>query len=352
MHFRGNIINAVIVGKDSNCSERVAKILSDTKDLEFRVFQSSDAIESLKYIESNSPDLVYVGPGIENADMSDFYRWYRGIGNGENAALVCHLPLDSSDLSQAYDELDIIIGSDVGDVLVGEISDKEMYTRIKYALEKKKKHLSLVEEKNSLEIESVTDDLTGLRNMKGFRSDFRLLSNSLKTGSIGGVATFMMDLDHFKSVNDNYNHLVGSHIIKEVGKVIESLPTSGGLEVKARYGGDEFVIAIECSDVDEARKYGEILVERIRISTFFYEEHTLTVTASVGICFADSTFNGSEGDLLKGADLMLYESKEGGRNQASTLNISEISVLTKLEKERADRLLSGSETAEKIKALS
>lgn len=346
----GNIkkLKTVVVGEHKDFSSRFSRILEETTLSDFEINNFSDAFESLKFIESYAPDLVYVGPCVKNADISDFYRWLGGIDKNEGVCIICHLDGESG---VEFEQLDMILGSDVNDVLVGNMSEDEILARLKRTLSIHQKQYTLINEKRKLEVESLKDDLTGLSNMKGFKTRYKSLFSALEKRAIPGIATYMLDLDRFKSVNDSYNHMVGSYIIKEVGRILNDIPAISEFEVKARYGGDEYVISLACKNASEAAAYGDKICEMIRQAVFSFDGYNLNVTASVGACFTSNSTYSSEKDLLKGADLMLYKSKEGGRDQSNLLVLSLDNEVAMEEKKRADKLLPGSELSQKLNSL-
>lgn len=178
---------------------------------------------------------------------------------------------------------------------------------------------------------TITDELTGCANMRGFSKHFTNAMNHCSKGKTG-VAIMMMDLDHFKKVNDNHNHLVGSHVIRSVGHLLLESKILGAKDIAARYGGDEFIVMLAGDDpkelVDKARKI-RAAVER---SEFTYDTITVRVTASIGLAWVAPGFSGHSADLVKAADAMLYHSKEHGRNQVSAMTLKYPIDLTQVSK--------------------
>ena len=126
------------------------------------------------------------------------------------------------------------------------------------------------------------------------------------------LSVLMMDLDRFKSVNDTHGHLMGSHVLAEVGVIIRGQVR--GEDVSARYGGEEFVTYL--AETDTAG--GELVAERIRRAieshAFALDDVSIGVTISIGVATAprDGT---SLKELVGAADKALYRAKESGRNR-------------------------------------
>jgi two-component system cell cycle response regulator len=155
------------------------------------------------------------------------------------------------------------------------------------------------------------DQLTGLLTRESF---FLALGTELKRCQRYGLplALLMMDLDRFKLVNDTHGHLMGSHVLAEVGKLIrESLRAR---DVSGRYGGEEFNTYL--SEVDAHKAF--VAAERVRLviasHPFSLDGNTIRVTISIGV--ARYPEHGSDiKTLVARADRALYDAKESGRNR-------------------------------------
>lgn len=126
------------------------------------------------------------------------------------------------------------------------------------------------------------------------------------------LSVLMMDLDFFKSVNDRHGHLMGSHVLAEVGRLIrESIRES---DVSGRYGGEEFISYLTEADAVGARLAAERIRSAIEKHPFTLDDVTMQVTISIGI--ATEPEHGAERRaLVKAADEALYRAKESGRNR-------------------------------------
>jgi diguanylate cyclase (GGDEF)-like protein len=160
---------------------------------------------------------------------------------------------------------------------------------------------------------AVYDGLTGLYIRRYF--DLRLAEEENRIKRYGGrLAIFMMDIDHFKGVNDRYGHQQGDDVLRDVANIVK-LSVRQALDSACRYGGEEFVVIMPDTDLAGAL----ILAERIResVQNHFMQgpDGNFNVTLSGGIAYMDQQGFIPRLELLKKADSALYRAKENGRNQ-------------------------------------
>ena len=159
--------------------------------------------------------------------------------------------------------------------------------------------------------QSITDDLTKLFNTRYLDRTLEIeitRSKRYKTS----LALIFMDLDHFKTVNDNYGHLIGSKLLVETGEIlIKCLRT---VDIVARYGGDEFVMVLPQTAPQSAIQIAERLRRAIERHVFLKKEgYSLRLTASFGVAsYPESA--GSKEELLRLADEAMYRVKHQTRN--------------------------------------
>lgn len=156
-----------------------------------------------------------------------------------------------------------------------------------------------------------TDDLTGLYNMRSLYQKLDFEIERARRFS-RGVACVMMDIDYFKNVNDGHDHLFGSQVISEVGKIIRE--GTRNVDIPARYGGDEFLVVLTEVTYDGAELFCERLRQTIENKTFTNGEDSIQLTISVGFSMhpIDEKINAKE--LVRRADHALFEAKRQGRN--------------------------------------
>lgn len=155
------------------------------------------------------------------------------------------------------------------------------------------------------------DALTELYNRRQFRE---LLDKEIARASRRGrpLALMILDLDHFKPVNDTYGHVAGDAVLREVAKVLRTRVR--GDDVAARIGGEEFAIILPESDTKAALVFAEDLRQGVAGLSGLLDGRLKQITVSIGVACWTSAFRNAS-DLLRAADTQLYRAKEGGRNQ-------------------------------------
>ena len=166
-----------------------------------------------------------------------------------------------------------------------------------------------------LEHENITDALTGLRNRRFL--DLRLAEEMSRATRYGApVSVLLLDIDHFKSVNDTCGHAVGDKVLAEVGRIVRE--TVRNTDLAARYGGEEIAVIAPQTPLSTAVMLGERLRRNIETKArdAVPEVATLNrpITVSIGVA-KSSTPPESASKLLWRADSALYEAKGGGRNK-------------------------------------
>lgn len=162
-----------------------------------------------------------------------------------------------------------------------------------------------------LEQASITDGLTGLHNYRYFYH--RAVMELERAGRYGEtLSLIMLDIDHFKQVNDRYGHLAGDTVLNGVAGVIRS--EVRGCDIPARYGGEEFAILMPKTGPAEAKHVAERVRLAVRESIFEENGQRIQVRISGGIAtFPDHA--GEISELVKAADAALYKAKESGRDR-------------------------------------
>lgn len=159
-----------------------------------------------------------------------------------------------------------------------------------------------------LYLKSISDGLTGIFNRT--HAIERLSTEIVRAGQFGSKLTLiMLDIDHFKKVNDAYGHLVGDQVLIEIAKLLESYKSEIGYI--GRYGGEEFLIVLPGDEKESVMKIVEEV--RAKVEDKLFTNENIKLTVSLGVAF----FENEELDgFIKKADDKLYLAKKNGRNRA------------------------------------
>lgn len=160
---------------------------------------------------------------------------------------------------------------------------------------------------------AATDALTGLANRRSFEDAMkRDLSRAQRTGT--PLSVLIIDVDHFKSVNDTYGHQIGDFVLKRIADVLRATLRTGDLP--ARWGGEEFVALLPGSPIDGAKIAAERIRTMLEQTLMATQGKQFKVTASLGVAaFGGSASPEAGAELIAKADAALYEAKRTGRNK-------------------------------------
>ena len=161
---------------------------------------------------------------------------------------------------------------------------------------------------------TIRDGLTSVANVR-YLNEFleREFARSRRHGR--ELAVVLLDIDHFKKINDSLGHLTGDYVLREMARVIESRVRRD--ELFARYGGEEFCLVLPETSRDGAIHYAEIVRKAVEDHRFVFDGTDVPVTVSCGV----ATFSPDMSrpvDIIRAADEALYRAKRNGRNRVET----------------------------------
>jgi diguanylate cyclase (GGDEF)-like protein len=162
-----------------------------------------------------------------------------------------------------------------------------------------------------LEAVATTDSLTGISNRLAFEMEFDHTFGG-KAAENGESSILLIDLDHFKRVNDTYDHLVGDQVIRHVTSIIGANIRQG--DVFGRWGGEEFIVLLKDVGMDKAFVQAERLRLAVKESPYLHKGEPIVVTLSIGLASCRPG-QGEEKHLFARADRALYRAKEAGRDR-------------------------------------
>jgi len=171
--------------------------------------------------------------------------------------------------------------------------------------------LALQKQNKLLETLSITDSLTGLYNRKKL-DDILTDQFARYKRNQRPFVVLLIDIDHFKKLNDTYSHLAGDYVLSSVAKTFTRSIRS--IDYAARYGGEEFVIVLPETKISSALEMAERIRTQVQTTSYAFKGQSIAVTLSVGV--ADSRQSDDTAyAIIARADEMLYEAKRAGRNQ-------------------------------------
>ena len=270
----------------------------------FEVFGAADGLEGLERFHDIKPDLVITDVKMPRKDGLYVLK---GVKEAKSDTDVIILTGHSDEATAIK-----CLQSGAYDYLLKPLEDIEvLLIAVDRAIHKRNLELKNKDLLRQLEEMATTDPLTGLFN-------FRQLQVSLEQEMIRSqryghaFCVFIVDVDHFKAVNDTYGHLFGDHVLKKLGEIMQrSLRNTDRV---FRYGGEEFFILMPETSREEAAILADRIMDAIRIHTFVSDGKSANVTVSIG--GAGFPFQSVDKvELFKLADHALYKAKESGRDR-------------------------------------
>lgn len=173
----------------------------------------------------------------------------------------------------------------------------------------------LLDANSKLDYFASMDGLTSLYNRRFF---MKLANSELERARrYNHSTTFMMlDLDHFKSINDRYGHMAGDHVLEQVAEILKE--ESREVDLIGRLGGEEFAIVSPESNLDQASQLAERIRKKLNNTEITFNGNTISITASIGITEIIEKDNQIDAAMSR-ADYALYRSKDTGRNIVSVI---------------------------------
>ncbi len=190
-----------------------------------------------------------------------------------------------------------------------DAQDLQFFSVIGYQMAATLKHFQRF---SSVKTMAIYDTLTGLYNRRYLEE--RLITETQKAFYGGSpLSLVMVDIDHFKKVNDTFGHTTGDLVLKEIASLLKNSVRKK--DTVARYGGEEFILILPEAGLEETTIIAERIRRQIENTPFEMEQTRLNLTVSLGISNFPSHHARSKEDLVKMADQALYDAKRGGRNR-------------------------------------
>lgn len=269
----------------------------------FHVMTSTSAREAMELVKSFQPHIVLTDNDMPEITGIEMLRELRRLKNYVTVIFISGRT-DSQFIVEA-------LKSGADDYIKKPFRMNELLARIGAALRSNDAHRELLEANLKLQDMVDHDDLTSLFNM---RSMYDKIDVEIKRATRFGryVACVMMDMDKFKTVNDNHDHLFGSFVLKEVGAIISKCLRD--VDFAARYGGDEFLIVLTETSKEGAKVFSERLRAAVEAQEFVLNKDRMRLTCSLGFSVGGTSDPRDARELVREADRALYRAKELGRN--------------------------------------
>lgn len=300
--FDSAISNITVIDDSGDIGEEMTNALPPN----YRLTIQEDVKAALTELRTDHTDLIIVNMALTTYDPLRLCSTIRSIRETRLTPLL--VMVRRGDMRLLVKSLDV----GVNDYLTRPIDVDEMAARIRTQLRRKHYIDRLrMSYQSGLEL-AVTDQLTGLYNRRYLATHLESLFDEREEMS-HPVSLLLIDVDHFKPVNDTFGHDVGDEVLKEIASRL----TEGvrGVDIVCRYGGEEFVVLLPHTDGETAR----IIAERIRTGIENRpmkagEGNAINITISVGVATSGKNLDSPQ-KLLKNADTALYEAKQAGRNR-------------------------------------
>jgi diguanylate cyclase (GGDEF)-like protein len=189
--------------------------------------------------------------------------------------------------------------------LIGLISYRDLTNALR------KSNYVLEEKAELLQDMANRDSLTGLFNKRFINDEIKRQFDAAKQSG-QPMAVIMMDIDHFKLVNDTYGHQCGDYVLKNLAGIMQA--KSRDINVVGRFGGEEFIILGPISDMKSSVFFAERIRSTVEETNFVWEDKEFKITISAGVCVWNSNIKDAK-TMIKLADEALYAAKNSGRNQ-------------------------------------
>ena len=263
--------------------------------------------EALVRVKGGDYDLIVVSLGMRGFDGLRLCSQLRSLPEGRHVPILVVVSNgDKRKLTQALE-------MGVNDYLTRPVDKNELVARVRTQL-RKKRYADRLRHNVQLSLEmAITDQLTGLHNRRYMSRHLDTLLGNAKRNE-RPLAFVIMDIDHFKHVNDTYGHDIGDEVLKEFAGRIAA--NTRGIDLACRYGGEEFVVAMPDTDIAFATNIAERLRQSIETTPVKISRGPgqLNITVSIGIAKYEGNDDSAE-KLLHRADQALYRAKRSGRNR-------------------------------------
>jgi two-component system cell cycle response regulator len=278
----------------------------------YAVVTVEDGVSAFKAAKTEPVDLILLDRVLPDMDGSEVCRWLKLDQKTRD------IPVIMLTVKSAMTDKVTGLESGADDYLPKPFDEAELNARI-YARLRAKTHQDELKKKNTqledmltrVESLAIMDPLTGLFNRRRFET---IMGNEFKRAARyqSPMSCMLIDIDHFKIVNDTFGHQTGDMVLKEVSSLIQN--TLREVDTPARWGGEEFIVLSPNTTRENARKAASRILKAVSDHTYAgIGAHRITV--SIGLAGLPDPEITTQEKLIHAADLAMYEAKKKGRNR-------------------------------------
>ncbi|HOM80422.1 MAG TPA: diguanylate cyclase [Armatimonadota bacterium] len=276
---------------------------------DYQVLSTTHGDEVLHQARLHQPDLILMDlemPGMDGLSVAQALR---------HDERTQHIPVIFVTASAALENKLRALREGANDYITKPFHREELLARVNVALRLKALQDAL-RERNRLLAELAThDELTRLHNRRYLEQRLSEEVPRAKRYRLP-LSCLMLDLDHFKRINDTYGHPAGDAVLRQVADILRTSVRS--VDVVGRYGGEEFLIILPQTGAEGARVLAERIRQRVEQELFDIGGQTIHCTTSIGVAAASDGDVPDAGHLIAEADRALYHAKVTGRNRVSS----------------------------------
>lgn len=294
--------SVLIIDTDRRHAERIQGYLTPDHKVDI-LTAPADAVFQ---VAGGGYELALISMSLDDFDPLRVSSQVRTVEHARNLPII--LMADASDKPRVVRALDL----GVNDYISRPVERNELQARVRTQIRRHRYAMELRESVNNTMALAVTDELTGLYNRRYFDRHLNVMLNKAQEQD-RDIALMILDIDHFKAVNDNHGHDVGDAVLREFAARLKR--NIRGVDLACRFGGEEFVVLMPDTDTGQAEAVAERVRQAMAEKPFEVgPSRPLSVTVSAGVALKDNQVDTPEG-MIKRADVALYRAKREGRNR-------------------------------------
>jgi len=293
--------NKILMVDDNKLNIRLLQEI--LQEEQFNVYTLDEGTNVLETSRSIKPDAILLDimmPGIDGFEVCRLLK--TDFDTKDIPVIMVTAKTEAEDMKRAFN-----LGA--FDYIKKPINEIEVLARLKSALRYK-------EQQEKLKDMAMKDGLTDLYNHTLLIELLEKEYEKAKRKNCS-IAYLMMDIDHFKSINDTYGHLAGDEVLRLLAGILKNNARQS--DIVGRYGGEEFGIVLPDISVDDAVMVSERIRSSVEENKYKIENQLIDITTSIGLCFKYPSNSADYHDMIKYADKALYRAKNDGRNRVENI---------------------------------